>query len=176
MKLQRKSSRSPAVLAPINNLSSCTIWSMAATARVLSMLTVVGIALLGCSVAPPPDLGVSDGRLAPCPDRPNCVSSQSADPRHAIEPFRIRKSPKAAMIDLRTVIEGMEGARVVAVFEKYLHAEFRSALLRFVDDVEFVVDEARGVIHVRSASRLGYSDFGVNRKRLESIRLAFEKR
>ena len=149
---------------------------MTGAACVIAVLIVVGLGLFGCSIGPPSGLGVSEGRLAPCPESPNCVSSQSESSRHAIAPFQLRTSPEAAITDLRDIIESMKGVRLVTVFERYLHAEFRSALFRFVDDLECVVDEAEGVVHVRSASRFGYWDFGVNRRRVETIRIAFEKR
>ena len=120
---------------------------------------------------PPANLGVHDGRLAPCPNSPNCVSSQETDPTHAIEPFRFAGSPAAAMDRLRTVVVGQRRVNVITSRDTYLHAEFRSAVFRFVDDMEFLLQD--DVIHVRSASRLGYSDLGVNRKRVEALRQAW---
>ncbi len=113
--------------------------------------------------------GVSDGRLAPCKRTPNCVSSQAdpGDAVHYVTPILCRGDPRSA---LRAAIRAMPRARIVRETPDYLHAEFRSRLMRFVDDVEFVLDAAKGVIHVRSASRLGRHDFGVNRARVEKIR------
>src|SRR5262245_35226589 len=111
--------------------------------------------------------------LAPCPSSPNCVSSTDADAGHRIEPLRFSGSPAAAMERLRKVIEGMPRARVVQQDGTRLKAEFTSWLFRFVDDVDCLVDAGAGVIHVRSASRVGYSDLGVNRKRVDQIRAAF---
>jgi len=118
----------------------------------------------------PTNLGVRDGKLAPCPTTPNCVSSQSLDPKHQIEPFTYTSSPTEALAKLKTVIQAMPRTKIVAETDNYLYAEFTSAIMGFVDDVEFSVDEVAKVIHVRSASRLGQSDLGVNRKRVESIR------
>jgi uncharacterized protein (DUF1499 family) len=118
----------------------------------------------------PAGLGLSAGKLAPCPPTPNCVSSQAADPEHFVEPFRFTGPPGSAMAALRSVLESMERVRIVRADERYLHAEFTSRWLGFVDDVELALDEGAGIIHVRSASRLGRRDFGVNRRRAEAIR------
>jgi len=122
----------------------------------------------------PTNLGVRDGQLSPCPTTPNCVSSQSSDPKHQIEPFAYSSSPAEALAKLKTVIQNMPRTKIIAETEHYLYAEFTSAIMGFVDDVEFFVDEAAKVVHVRSASRLGQSDLGVNRKRVETIRAAFK--
>jgi uncharacterized protein (DUF1499 family) len=119
-------------------------------------------------------MGLSSGRLAACPDSPNCVSSQSADPRHAIDPLRYEGTAQKARERLVKAISGMKRARIVMAEERYIHAEFTSAFFRFVDDVEFLLDDGTRTIHVRSASRVGYSDFGVNRRRVEEIRSRFD--
>ena len=121
----------------------------------------------------PAGLGVRDGRLAPPKRTPNCVSSQAepGDRVHYIEPLRFSGPPASAWAALKAVLRGMERVSVVREQQPgYLHAEFTSRLMGFVDDVEFLVDEKTAVIHVRSASRLGRRDFGVNRERVESIR------
>lgn len=130
----------------------------------------------GCTGGRPLTLGVRDGKLTPCPASPNCVSSRGGDALHAVEPLRFTGSPQQAMERLKRVVGGMKRATVVAETGRYLHAEFTSALFRFVDDVEFLLDEQDQVIHVRSASRLGYSDLGVNRKRVEELRRAWNAR
>lgn len=122
----------------------------------------------------PEYLGAKDGRLARCKRTPNCVCSQG-DPRdteHYIAPIAFRGNAVQAMAAARHAVEGMRRARVVRSEANYLYAEFRSKLMGFVDDVEFMHDEAAGVIHVRSASRLGRRDFGVNRARVEALRAA----
>jgi uncharacterized protein (DUF1499 family) len=113
--------------------------------------------------------------LAPCPSSPNCVSSAAADAAHRIEPLAFAGPPAAAMERLRATIAALPRARVVRFDDGGLHAEFTSWLLRFVDDVDCIVDADASVIHIRSASRVGYSDFGVNRKRVEQIRAAFAR-
>ena len=118
----------------------------------------------------PTNLGVQSGKLAPCPKTPNCVSSQSQDPQHRIEPLSYNSTPTEAMAKLKIVIENQERTKIITETENYLYAEFTSALMGFVDDVEFLLDDSNKVIHVRSASRLGKSDLGVNRKRIETIR------
>jgi uncharacterized protein (DUF1499 family) len=118
----------------------------------------------------PDDLGVTNGRLAPCKRTPNCVSSQAdpADAEHYIAPIAFKGTAAQATAAARRAIESMERTTIVHEEPGYIYAEFRSKLLRYVDDVEFLFDGK--VIHVRSASRLGRRDFGVNRKRIEEIR------
>jgi uncharacterized protein (DUF1499 family) len=119
----------------------------------------------------PTNLGVHGGKLVPCPSSPNCVSSQASDENHAVAPIAISGDPSAAMRRLTSVVEAMPRTQVIETKPDYLRVEFTSRLLGFVDDVEFYCDGK--VIQVRSASRLGYSDLGVNRKRVEEIRRAF---
>jgi uncharacterized protein (DUF1499 family) len=113
--------------------------------------------------------------LAPCPGSPNCVSSRApeSDHEHYIAPFRFSGDPTSAWQRLKSAVLAEKRITLVAEQGTYLHAEIRSLLFRFVDDVEFSLDSNAGLIHVRSASRVGYSDFGVNRKRVERIRVAF---
>ncbi len=121
----------------------------------------------------PDNLGVRDGRLAPPKPTPNNVNSQTdkrADAAHYIEPLRYSGDARKAWAALRKVIDGMPRAKVVTAEPNYLYVEFTSKLMGYVDDTEFYLDEKAGVIQVRSASRLGRSDFGVNRERIESIR------
>lgn len=122
----------------------------------------------------PRNLGAKDGRLAPCKRSPNCVSSQAdpADREHYIAPIAFRGS----MQELRKAVESMARATVVAEERNYLYAEYRTKLLRYVDDVELLYDQAAGLVHVRSASRLGRRDFGVNRKRVEALRSLIQAR
>ena len=124
----------------------------------------------------PGNLGVKDGRLAPPKRTPNNVSSQAdaADSEHYIAPIPFKGDAIAAMAAVRKAVESMGGATVIRHEGNYLYAEYRTKLMRFVDDVEFVFDEKAGLIHVRSASRLGRRDFGVNRARVESIRRRVE--
>jgi uncharacterized protein (DUF1499 family) len=128
------------------------------------------IFIAACSGVRPTDLGLKEGKLAPCPASPNCVSSQSLDREHAAAPLTFTGSSFEAREDLKKVIRSMVRARIITEGDFYLHVEFRSALWRFVDDVEFYLDDAGKTIHIRSASRLGRYDFGANRKRVETIR------
>jgi uncharacterized protein (DUF1499 family) len=114
--------------------------------------------------------------LTACPKSPNCVSSQGADPEHAVAPLTYTGAASAAMADLRKIITGMKRAVIISETNTYLHIEFTSAIFRFVDDVEFLVDDTEKKIHIRSASRIGYSDFGVNRGRVGKIGNAWEHR
>jgi uncharacterized protein (DUF1499 family) len=116
----------------------------------------------------PTNLGVKDGRLAPCKRTPNCVSSQAEpqDREHYIAPLAFRGS----MAELRRAVESMPRASVITAERQYLYAEYRTRLMRYVDDLELYYDERAGLVHVRSASRLGRRDFGVNRQRVEALR------
>ncbi|MDX1569286.1 MAG: DUF1499 domain-containing protein [Xanthomonadales bacterium] len=140
------------------------------------LLILAGIAWGGMVVfnlfsKPPSGLGVNEGRLAACPASPNCVSSQ-ADPgdSHHIEPFQLAPGSGSPIDRIAEVIEAQPRARIVSRDEDYLHAEFTSAVMRFVDDVEFYAPPGESILHVRSASRIGYSDLGANRKRVELLR------
>ncbi|WP_036946027.1 DUF1499 domain-containing protein [Pseudanabaena sp. PCC 6802] len=128
------------------------------------------MALFSFSGQRPHNLGVNANLLAPCPSTPNCVSSQSSDPKHAIEPLSYRSSPEQAFQNLKTAIQSLERTKIITESENYLYAEFTSSLMGFVDDVEFYLNKEKNVIEVRSASRLGESDLGVNRKRVETLR------
>ena len=114
--------------------------------------------------------------LGSCPSSPNCVSTQAQDEGHAIAPFRYRKSRAEAKESLKEVIRSLPRLQLVEEDEIYLHYEATSLLLRFVDDVEFLLDDETKTIHFRSASRTGYGDLGVNRKRMEQVRALVEQR
>jgi uncharacterized protein (DUF1499 family) len=130
---------------------------------------------IGCRGNRPPNLGVKEKRLSPCPSSPNCVSSQSGDERHKIDPIRFTSTPAEALDRLKKVIRGMKRGTVIQETPDYLHVEFRT-FLGFVDDAEFYVDGSQKVIHLRSASRVGCWDLGVNRRRMESIREEFGRK
>ena len=126
--------------------------------------------LAGCHFARAAAPGVRDAKLAPCPSSPNCVSSQADDELHRVAPLTYVGTGADAMARLAATLRALPRATLVTAGESYLHAEFRSAVFGFVDDVEFLLDDAAKVIHVRSASRVGRSDLGVNRRRVESLR------
>lgn len=114
-------------------------------------------------------------RLAPCPRSPNCVSSRAAeeDERHFMEPIPLGVSSERARQILLEVLRSRPRTEILTAEEAYLHATETSALLRFVDDIELEIDDEAGEIHFRSASRVGYSDLGANRKRMDEIRRAY---
>ncbi len=150
---------------------------------VYSVLTVVGVAVLAVVVMftilsvtsrRPDNLGATAGKLAPCPSSPNCVCSQGGDAGHAVEPISYTGTDPLGK--LAAVVGSMNGGKVILKENNYLHAEFTSRIFRFVDDVEFLVDPEAKVIQCRSASRVGHSDLGVNRQRIEAIRKAFAER
>jgi uncharacterized protein (DUF1499 family) len=145
----------------------------------LAVVAVLLAARLGAFAGRmPADLGVRDGRLKPPSRTENSVSSQADLWPDAPQKAYARIAPlplpggdaKAAIARIAAVVEDLPGARVVERRHDYLYAQFTTALMRYVDDVEFWVDPAAGVVQVRSASRLGSKDFGVNRARIESIR------
>ena len=128
--------------------------------------------------APPPELGTEGGVLRPCPESPNCVETRNgADEAHGMEPLALssgrreddRAEAEAALDRVAAIIDELPRARVTDRRGPYLAAEVRSRIFGFRDDVEFLVDEDAGVIHFRSASRLGYSDMGANRARMGEI-------
>ena len=126
----------------------------------------------------PDNLGVKDGCLASCGRRLNCVSSQAepADAQRFVAPILFKGSAVDALAAVRRAVESMQRATVVRHEGNYLHAEFRSRLMGYVDDVEFTYDDKAGVLHLRSASRLGRRDYKVNRKRVEALRARIEGR
>lgn len=128
------------------------------------------LAILSILARVPQGLGVRDGRLAPCPSSPNCVSTQAETQQHWIAPLTPASGDENPIETVATIVAGMQRATIVEQSETYLRAEFRSRLFRFCDDVEFFYDRSAGQIHFRSASRVGHSDLGVNRRRMEEIR------
>jgi uncharacterized protein (DUF1499 family) len=137
---------------------------------VLAVAVLTSLALLACAGKAPPDVGVAGSRLAPCPDSPNCVSSDAADEEHAIAPFALAKPALKAWRAAVDAVAALPRVRIVVERVGYLHAECRSAVFGFVDDLELQLRAGDGVIAVRSASRLGHSDLGVNRRRVEALR------
>ena len=128
------------------------------------------IFLTGCGA---PEIGLVDGDLRPCPASPNCVISKNGDKDHAIDPITYQTSREEAFAKIRQIVSAYGNTKIMTERKNYLHAEFRTKLMRFVDDVEFLFPEDEKIIHIRSASRVGYSDLGVNRKRVEHIRALF---
>lgn len=138
-------------------------------------LWLAPLLMVSCAGTRPSNLGVRDGRLAPCPKSPNCVSTESSDEKHRIDPLVYTTSLEEARGRVVEILRGMPRTRVVTLEEGYTHGECSSRLFGFTDDVEFRFDDANKTIHFRSASRKGYSDLGVNRKRMEQIRERFNQ-
>tara|TARA_B110000196_G_scaffold301660_1_gene295962 strand:+ start:108 stop:512 length:405 start_codon:yes stop_codon:yes gene_type:complete len=128
-----------------------------------SLLTLLPF-LSACAGEPPQDIGVRDGKLIACPESPNCVSSYESSEEHAIAAL------DGNLNQIQQILVAMDGANIVEQSNNYLYAEFTSSLMGYVDDVEFLYDAASNTTQVRSASRVGYSDMGANRSRVEAIR------
>ena len=138
--------------------------------RMVLMGILSGI-LAACAGERPNNLGAKGGFLAVCPGSPNCVSSQAGDENHLIAPLVFSGDPDAAFARLKTILGRRSNTTIIEELPGYLRVELRTVL--FVDDGEFLLDRADNVIHLRSASRLGYSDLGKNRSRIEEIRREF---
>jgi uncharacterized protein (DUF1499 family) len=160
-----------------------TVWRVRwSVVSALAILTVFGTVLLGIQMGlftgkRPVKLGLHQGQLAPVSkNSQNAVSSFAQNDYSKIAPLAAAKEPRAVFARLNQAVKTSPGAKIVTEDANYIYAEFTTPLLKFVDDVEFLLDEGNGVIHVRSASRLGLKDFGVNRKRIESLRQAIQTR
>lgn len=138
------------------------------------MMAMAGMMVfsLGCKGSA---IGLSGKALRPCPKSPNCVSSMAEDEKHHIAPLTYEGSAAEARARLIAILESAKRVEIISSTENYIHAEFTSLIFRFVDDVEFYFGDGQPIIHLRSASRVGYSDLGANRKRIEAIRGQFEK-
>ena len=135
------------------------------------------ISVTGCARTMP-ELGIKNGALMPCPKTPNCVSSQAVGEKQYIQPIRYTGTHKEARARLYQILDSFKRTKILTAQENYIRVETTSALFRFVDDMEFYFPEEQTdetVIHIRSASRIGSFDFGVNRKRIERIRSKFYK-
>jgi len=136
------------------------------------IILICWLILTGCS-GKKPELGMSDGHLMQCPKTPNCVSSYAKDEKHFIQPILFIGTLQEAQSRLLEILIEWRGTKIVVSQDNYIRAKFTSMIFRFVDDVELYFPETETkeiTIHVRSASRVGQSDFGVNRKRIEQIR------
>ena len=138
----------------------------------LKIILSSSILFLGCS-GTVPQLGIEAGELKKCPESPNCVNSQAKDEEHSIEPIVLLGSPQEVKNVLESSINSFDNSKITFSDSSYIRAEFTSSIFRFVDDVEFYFPsegEGETTVHLRSASRLGHSDLGVNRERIEKIR------
>ncbi len=121
----------------------------------------------------PNNLGVENGRLSPCPQSPNCVSTQATNEEHEIAPINFDGEAATAHGKILAILQADPQFTIITDSSTYIHAEARTAVWQFIDDVEFYIDPASHLIHFRSAARLGYGDGGINRQRMEQIRAQF---
>jgi len=140
----------------------------------LFLILAVLLTIFSCA-SNAPKVELVDGRLRACPDSPNCVSSESDRASSRVEPLIFQDPPEKAWGNLRETLREM-GGKIQEEYDGFLWATFTSRVFRFVDDVEFRMVSAHGTIHVRSGSRIGYSDLGVNRRRVEKLRTLFNQR
>lgn len=134
-------------------------------------MSILSSILTACFGDRPDNLGVQGDRLTECPDSPNCVSSQALDEGHRIAPLVFSDDPAPAFARLKLMLVHRDDTTIIEERPSYLRVEFRTTL--FVDDGEFLLDSQQRLIHIRSASRLGYWDLGKNRRRMEEIRRQF---
>ena len=143
--------------------------------RILIGLAVILLLIFGVllqrrlTMPEPTGLGAESGLLVSCPDRPNCVSSFARDEEHRVEALTLDGTPAEAAARLKRILEAMPRTVVVDASDSYIHAEATSLIFRYVDDLEILIDADANKIHFRSASRAGYSDLGVNRRRVEAV-------
>jgi uncharacterized protein (DUF1499 family) len=140
----------------------------------LGLLLVLRMVSLGLSPKSPPALGITDGHLTPCPRKRNCVSSQAKGRAHGIAPIAASGTLEHVMARAHDAISSMSRARITEIEGGYLRAEFQSRLFRFVDDLELLWRPDDEHFDVRSASRVGNSDLGANRRRVEALRRRLE--
>jgi uncharacterized protein (DUF1499 family) len=147
---------------------------LSSTILVIFLALTSGFILPSAAWAAVSGLGVNDGHLTACPASPNCVVSQDGDAKHSIDAIAYHVDREKARETLLKVLSVVPRTEVVEKTDNYIHALSKSRIFQFVDDVEFYFPADESVIHVRSAARLGDSDFGVNRTRVEQIRLALK--
>lgn len=126
------------------------------------------------TTGPHTDLGIVDGELTPVPESPNAVSTFATGDEHSISPLKFDGTAEQAMSQVSEVVEAMPRSKIVEQTANYIRAEYQSKIFRFVDDVEFLIQEDSNTIHFRSASRLGHSDLGANRARMEEFKQKFK--
>jgi uncharacterized protein (DUF1499 family) len=145
------------------------------TSLLIALLIILAalLTILSCASSPP-KVQLVDGKLRACPNSPNCVSSESDRASSQIEPLAFQGPPEKAWDNLKEALQEM-GGKIQEERDGYLWATFTSRVFRFVDDVEFRMVSTHGMIHVRSGSRVGYSDLGVNRRRVEKMRTLFNQ-
>lgn len=134
----------------------------------------MAVMLTACSGTRPENIGANQQTLLPCPDSPNCVNSRSNNQLHSIKPLHFKQpiSQTAAVTAVKKALLSLPRVELITETPTYLYAEATSKVMRFVDDVEFLFPNEDMIqeVQLRSASRLGYKDFDVNRLRIEKIR------
>jgi uncharacterized protein (DUF1499 family) len=160
--------------SPVRNSSWTAVRVLLTLTLTGSLISVVGLAFLSIGSTRPTTLGIRSGTLAVCPGSPNCVSSLAAGSPYVVSPIFFDDAPEVAMQNVLDIISRMDGVRIVANHDNYIHCEFSTRLFRFVDDLELLLDRDNAVIHFRSASRVGHYDFNANRERIDKIRHEFE--
>jgi len=136
----------------------------------LSMLLLVG-----CASVEKKEIGIVEGKFYPCPTSPNCVSSMAPKENSSyIKPILYKEITKdLANKKIIEILEKLKNTKIIESNDEYIHAEVRSSFFKFIDDIEFYFPKNKNIIQIRSLARTGYSDFGVNRKRMEKIRVKF---
>ena len=130
--------------------------------------------LVSCQGVPPQHLGVKNNQFQPCPDKPNCVSSfPKQGEKSYIEPIKIISNVERAKEKITKILQKNKSVTIRKIENNYIWAEYESAIFRFVDDMEFLISEKDALIHLKSASRKGYSDLGKNKEHIEEIRFKF---
>ncbi len=120
-------------------------------------------------------IGVKNGKFHPCPKSPNCVSTQSEDKKHRMEPLSYTTTIGEVKTKIKDIIGSFKRTKLITDDDDYLHFEFRTATFKFVDDVEFYFDDSAKLVHFRSRARMGYSDMGVNKKRMKKVSVLYKK-
>jgi len=139
-------------------------------AGVLLVVALILFVVNGCSGKRPDEIGIGSSGLKGCLKSPNCVSSEAKDEQHAIESFRLKGDPYINWPLIQDEIRSMSRWVIITATDNYIHVECKSRIFRFVDDLELYFNSFNGIISIRSASRIGYSDFGANRQRVEVLR------
>lgn len=141
----------------------------------LIALMLIAAMLVGCLSRELPELGISHGKLRSCPNRPNCICSDFENHESQVEPLVFTGDVENAWNNARAAVQDI-GGKIRKETNSYLWATFTSRVFRFVDDLELRLDSTHRIIHVRSASRVGYLDFGVNKKRVQNLRIRFTEK
>lgn len=132
--------------------------------------------LFACGAEQPDTIGLNDGVLSPCPESPNCVQTYNQDDKkHYMDPLPMKGSLQETNERLIQTVESMARTEILTKEANYIHATYTTAVFRFIDDVEFLIDQENNLVHFRSASRVGYSDLGVNSRRMNKFRKLYEE-